>query len=177
MCLFCIISALRSRPPLMSEPSIRWEVLQSLPFDWKIISGRRGCRWGAAIIYFPLRSLSMLYFACSILLLYPPPWQPKHASDVRYVIESAAMISRTCAYHILALHMSSVWNRWNISWPLCATIVALWVINAFGISRMQSPWFFERLLTICYGLSALPGNPPTVAIRHGADTSTVQRPN
>ncbi|KAI0821311.1 hypothetical protein BC629DRAFT_1459916 [Irpex lacteus] len=50
-----------------------------------MIKGRRGCRWGATIFYFPLRIVALVHFACSMSLLFPPPWQPEGVSSLSFV--------------------------------------------------------------------------------------------
>ncbi|KAI0090805.1 hypothetical protein BDY19DRAFT_937595 [Irpex rosettiformis] len=78
-------------------------------------------------------------------LLFPAPWRPKDEVDVLYARESTAIISRTCAYHIVLLHTASLWDLWLVSWLLSAVIIGLWIINAFGISRMKSSWFLDTI--------------------------------
>jgi hypothetical protein len=59
-----------------------WEVIQSLRIDWRLLMGRRACRWGAFVLYYPPRYLALLHYGCTMSLLFPPPWQPHHVSSV-----------------------------------------------------------------------------------------------
>ncbi len=55
---------------LLIDRATRWELVQSVSIDWKIITGNRGCRWGAFLVYFPFRILVVAFYVCAILGLY-----------------------------------------------------------------------------------------------------------
>lgn len=70
----------------------RWEIIRAMPFNWSVVSGARGCRWGAYVLYFPLRALVALSFAFGIIGIFPPQWQPKSVSGTTlYAIHSSDM--------------------------------------------------------------------------------------
>lgn len=58
----------------------RWEIMRALPFNWTVISGKRGCRWGLFLLYLPFRTLAALSFAFAIIGVFPPQWQPRSVS-------------------------------------------------------------------------------------------------
>ncbi|KAI0343592.1 hypothetical protein BDW22DRAFT_1428167 [Trametopsis cervina] len=124
------------------------EFLRMWPLDWRILTGQRGCRWGAFVLFFPFQALAGVYVGCSIALLFPPPWQPPSPANVHYIQVGAGLLSRTFGFHILALRVSSVWNFWAMSWSLSAIILGLWAAVTLSLSRLQTQWFLEEMPTV-----------------------------
>ena len=46
------------------------DFLQSLSYDWKVLSGRKGsgCRWGGVFFYFTTRYISFVPAICAVIL-------------------------------------------------------------------------------------------------------------
>lgn len=56
---------------LYPDDDSRWEIVQSISLDWKIVTGKRGCLWGSLLFYFPFRILAAVSFITGILRAYP----------------------------------------------------------------------------------------------------------
>ncbi|KAI0785744.1 hypothetical protein C8Q75DRAFT_307827 [Abortiporus biennis] len=68
------------------------EVVRAMRFDWSILTGKRGCRWGGILLYFRCR-----YFAIIPL--------------AEYVKEGTFVISNAAGFFILSVRVSSIWKH------------------------------------------------------------------
>lgn len=53
---------------MLTLNAISRDFFQSLVFDWRILSGRRGCRWGGFLFYFVCRYLSFVPILSVVIL-------------------------------------------------------------------------------------------------------------
>ncbi|GJE98196.1 hypothetical protein PsYK624_144190 [Phanerochaete sordida] len=129
-----------------------WEIVRALPFNWMVISGKKGCRWGIFVLYLPFRTLAALSFVFAIIGVFPPQWQPRSVLTLHYVGESVNMVARLMVYHMLTIQVAALWKTWAVSYPLVAGMLAVWAVSIFCISRIRTEWgstVMLKLFTIC----------------------------
>lgn len=129
-----------------------WEIIRALPFNWMVISGQKGCRWGILALYLPFRTLAAVSFAFAIIGVFPPQWQPRSVHTLHFVGESVNMVARIMVYHMLMIQVAALWKTWSISYPLVAGMLAVWAVTIFCISRIRTEWgatMMLKVFTIC----------------------------
>ena len=60
-------------------------MIRALSFNWSVATGHKGCRWGAYVLYFPLRIATAVSFALAIVGVFPPQWLPSSVSRAPFL--------------------------------------------------------------------------------------------
>ncbi|KAJ3533437.1 hypothetical protein NM688_g7282 [Phlebia brevispora] len=110
-----------------------------MPRDWNIITGKRGCLWGALIFYFPFRILAAISFTTGILGAYP--LSAKQSEAVGYIEQCTNLIARVIVFHILTVRISQIWKQRIVSCALFVSVLSLEVLSLYGVSRIRGVWY------------------------------------
>ncbi|KAL4249607.1 hypothetical protein ABKN59_006165 [Abortiporus biennis] len=85
------------------------EIVRAMRFDWSILAGKRGCRWGGILLYFRCRYFAIIPLVCSAVVVCLPP--DTINLNTEYVKEGTFVISNAAGFFILSVRVSSIWKH------------------------------------------------------------------
>ncbi|THH17600.1 hypothetical protein EUX98_g9097 [Antrodiella citrinella] len=128
-----------------------WELIVSLPYDWKVFRGRRGCKWGAWIFYLNSRYLFMCSVVATLVFVDLFASKLRVVTGLGLFFQISGHVAAGFSYGILALRMMIIWRRDAMTLLMIVCQLALWAMTfaAFPhiIDGWQEQWSHIRLTT------------------------------
>ncbi|TCD61629.1 hypothetical protein EIP91_008153 [Steccherinum ochraceum] len=111
-----------------------WDSIVSLPYEWHLFQGKRGCKWGAYTFYMNTRYL----FLCSTIttLVFVDMYAEKFVRSLGTFFQISGHISNGFAYAILALRLLIIWRRDFVALIMILCQLALWASTFAAFPRV-----------------------------------------